>query len=239
LSPSSIIELYEVETFLSLHGFDETYRFSSTVNANYDLGSIKWNSFTYVPYPIEVEGFSYSGSGTLPRPTVRVANVEGYVTGILTQVNNFNYGNDLRGARFTRIRTLTRFIDHSNFAANVNPYGTPDPLSTMPNEVFYVDRKSLETRDCVEFELVPIFELSGVYAPKRQCLKRCRWIYRGDGCGYSGSKYFDENDKQVSSINDDVCGHRLSSCTARKDGFADKELPYGGFPGIGNYNFQK
>jgi lambda family phage minor tail protein L len=234
LEPSSIIELYEIETCARLHGADEVYRFTSTVNATYGLGTIQWNTYEYWPFPIEAEGFSYSGKGTLPRPTVRVANSEGAITSILAEVNAFNPGNDLIGAKFTRIRTLARFLDGANFTSGTNPYGTPDPLSTLPDEVFYVDRKSLETRQLVEFELVARYDLTGIRAPKRQCLKRCGWIYRGDGCGYMGNNYFDENDNQVAA-SEDKCGQRLTSCKAR---FGENaELPYGGYPGIGNYNF--
>jgi lambda family phage minor tail protein L len=235
LSPSSVIELYEIETSARLHGSNEVYRFTSTVNATYGLSEIEWNTYKYWPFPIEAEGFSYSGKGTLPRPTVRVANTEGAITSILAEVNAYNPGNDLIGAKFTRIRTLARFLDHSNFTGNVNPYGTPDPLSTMPDEVYYVDRKSMECRDLVEFELVARYDLTGIRAPKRQCLKRCGWIYKGDGCGYRGSDFFDENDNRVYSASEDKCGHRLTSCKARFGQTA--QLPYGGFPGIGNYNF--
>jgi lambda family phage minor tail protein L len=234
LEPSSIIELYEIETSARLHGANEVYRFTSTVNATYGLSTIQWNTYEYWPFPIEAEGFSYSGKGTLPRPTVRVANPEGAITSILAEVNAFNPGNDLIGAKFTRIRTLARFLDGANFTGGTNPYGTPDPLSTMPDEVFYIDRKSLETRELVEFELVARYDLTGIRAPKRQCLKRCGWIYRGDGCGYDGTNYFNENDTPVTA-SEDKCGQRLTSCKAR---FGENaELPYGGYPGIGNYNF--
>jgi lambda family phage minor tail protein L len=234
LEPSSIIELYEIETSAILHGSNEVYRFTSTVNATYGLGTIQWNTYEYWPFPIEAEGFSYSGKGTLPRPTVRVANTQGAITSILAEINAFNPGNDLIGAKFTRIRTLARFLDGANFAGGTNPYGTPDPLSTMPDEVFYIDRKSLETREVVEFELVARYDLTGIRAPKRQCLKRCGWIYRGDGCGYRGFKYFNELDEPADR-SADVCGHRLSSCKLRFG--QNEELPYGGFPGIGNYSF--
>jgi lambda family phage minor tail protein L len=234
LEPSSIIELYEIEASARLHGANEVYRFTSTVNATYGLGAIQWNTYKYWPFPIEAEGFSYSGKGTLPRPTVRVANPEGAITSILAEINAFNPGNDLIGAKFTRIRTLARFLDGANFTGGTNPYGTPDPLSTMPDEVFYIDRKSLETREVVEFELVARYDLTGIRAPKRQCLKRCGWIYRGDGCGYTGTNYFNESDVAVTA-SEDKCGQRLTSCQARFGGNA--ELPYGGFPGIGNYSF--
>lgn len=299
LAPSSVIELYKIETIDTLHGVNSAYLFSSTVNAAYNLSTVYWAGEEYWPFPIEAEGFTYNGKGTLPRPTMRVSNAEGVITSILAEVNIFNPGNDLIGAKVTRIRTLARFMDAENFDGGVNPYGTPDPESKMPDEVYYIDRKSMECREFVEFELVARYDLTGVRAPKRQCLKRCGWVYRGDGCGYVGGgfvealgtptnrvvfnraiggatysgetiasfnaqdlatyspgtyidadgrevylpqgqafvpgKFFDENDNEVFTAAEDKCGHRLSSCKLR---FGENaELPYGGFPGIGNYNF--
>jgi lambda family phage minor tail protein L len=235
MQPSSIIELYEIQTSERLHGSDVTYRFSSTANAAYDLSSVIWAGQEYWPFPILAEGFEYSGKGTLPRPTLRVSNVDGNITTILALVNAYNPGNDLQGAEFRRIRTCACFLDHENFGEGVNPYGTPDPLSALPEEIFYIDQKTSETFDVVEFALVARYDLTGIRAPKRQCLKRCSWIYKGDGCGYSGSLFFDENDNQVENPAEDRCGKRLTSCRLRHGW--KSQLPYGGYPGIGNYNF--
>ena len=43
----------------------------------------------------------------------------------MQNVNQTTVGNDLNGAKFTRIRTLARFLDAVNFTGNTNPYGTP------------------------------------------------------------------------------------------------------------------
>ena len=88
---------------------------------------------------------------------------------MLLSVNETTPGNDLTGAKLTRIRTLSRFLDAANFDNDTNPYGTPDPTSTgeMPRDVYYVDRKVSENRDLVEFELVSVFDLEGVTAPRR------------------------------------------------------------------------
>jgi lambda family phage minor tail protein L len=235
LQPSSIIELYELHTSERLHGVNCVWRFSNTVNATYEMGKIFWNGYEYWPFPIEAEGFTYNGKGALPRPTVRVGNAKGSISEILVQVNQKTPGNDLQGAEFRRIRTLARFLDDENFEGGQNPYGTPDPLSTLPEEIYYISQKTVECFDYVEFSLAARYDLAGITGPKRQALKRCVWSYRGDGCNYDGDRYFDENDKPVSSRGDDICGKRLSSCRAR---FGQKApLPYGGFPGLGNYNF--
>lgn len=235
MEPSSIIELYEIQTSARLHGADTVYRFSTSVNATSDLGPIVWAGNQYWPFPIEAEGFSYSNKGTLPRPTVRVGNVDGAITAVLEAVNAFNPGSDLAGAKFTRIRTTARFLDDANWAPGTNPFGTADPTASMPPECYYVDQKTLECRDLVEFALVARYDLTGIRAPKRQCLRRCGWIYRGDGCGYAGTAYFDENDNPVATAAEDKCGKRLNSCKSRFG--PASQLPYGGFPGIGNYNF--
>ena len=236
VNPSSIIELFELELTTALHGVNFTYRFHAGIN---DVGSgaqdIIWNGNTYTKYPIEVEGFDYNAeSGSLPRPTIRVSNLFGSITAILLQVNATTPGNDLTGAKLTRIRTLVRYIDGANFSGGTNPYGTPDTSAKMPDEIYYVARKVTEGRDLVEFELAASFDLAGVRAPKRQCSANlCPWIYKGAECGYSGSSYFDENDKAVTDSADDRCGKRLSSCQARFG--STNTLPFGGFPGIGAF----
>ena len=146
--------------------------------------------------PIEAEGFEFKGDGTLPRPTMRIANTNSFVTAVLLAVNETTPGNDLTGAKLTRIRTLSRFLDAANFDNDTNPYGTPDPTSTgeMPRDVYYVDRKISENRDLVEFELASVFDMEGVTAPRRVALDNiCQWTYRGPECGYDGDE-FTEND---------------------------------------------
>ena len=236
VNPSSIIELFELELFANIHGSAFTYRFHAGTNALTTNGNIVWATNTYSALPIEVEGFEYNAeSGSLPRPTIRVSNLLGGITAILLNVNATTAGNDLTGAKLTRIRTLVRYIDAVNFPGGTNPYGTPDTTATLPSEIYYVARKVSENRDLVEFELSASFDLAGVRSPKRQCSANlCPWIYKGSECGYSGSSYFDENDKAVATSAADKCGKRLSSCQIRFG--STNALPFGGFPGIGAFN---
>ena len=236
INPSSIIELFELELSTTLHGTSTTYRFHPGIN---DVGSghqnIIWNGNQYTKLPIEVEGFEYNAeSGSLPRPTITVANLLGSITAILLDVNTTTAGNDLTGAKFTRIRTLARYLDNDNFDGD-NPFGTPDTTAEFPKEIYYVARKVSENRDVVQFELAASFDLAGVRAPKRHCSQNlCPWIYKGSECTYSGTDYFNENDESVDDAADDVCGKKLSSCEAR---FGENNaLPFGGFPGIGAFN---
>ena len=84
-------------------------------------------------------------------------------------VNETTPGNDLTGAVVTRIRTLAKFIDASNFADGQNP--NADPSAEFPREIYYIDRKSAENRDLVSWELAAVFDLAGVRVPKRQCTR--------------------------------------------------------------------
>lgn len=109
---------------------------------------------------------------------------------------------------------------------------TADPTAEFARDVYFVDRKSAENRDQVEFELAAALDIAGVQLPRRQVIQNyCPWKYRGAECGYTGTAYFDTNDASVPSAGQDVCGKRLTSCRVRFGQYA--ELPYGGFPAAG------
>jgi len=210
IAPSAVIELFQLELNSAQHGVNETYYFHAGVNAT-NSGDIIWNSQTYLAFPIEATEFEYTGTGSLPRPKLRISNIYGTITGIILALPN-----GLEGAKVTRIRTLARYIDGVNFPGGTNPLGTPDPTAEFPREIYYIDRKASENRDLIEFELAAAFDLVGVRAPKRQCVSNvCQWTYRGAECGYAGNAYFNFNDVPVAAIGQDVCGKRLRSCELR------------------------
>ena len=64
-------------------------------------------------------------------------------------------------------------LDEENFPSNVNPYksGSVDPSAELPREVYFVERKTIENRNIVQFELVSSFDLFGVSAPKKLVTK--------------------------------------------------------------------
>ena len=137
--------------------------------------------------PIEAEGFEYNGKQT-PRPTLKISNILGTITTILLTLPQ-----GLEGAKVTRIRTLLRYIDNTNFTggelllengsnillengsaidmeSGINPFGTPDPTATFDQQIFFIDRKSAENRMEVVFELAASSDVHGVRLPKRQVL---------------------------------------------------------------------
>jgi lambda family phage minor tail protein L len=210
VAPSAVIELFQLELNAAQHGVNETYYFHAGVNAT-NSGDIIWNGQAYLAFPIEATEFEYTGTGSLPRPKLRISNIYGTITGLILSLPN-----GLEGAKVTRLRTLARYIDGVNFPGGTNPLGTPDPTAEFPREIYYIDRKASENRDLIEFELAAAFDLVGVRAPKRQCVSNvCQWIYRGAECGYAGNAYFNFNDVPVAAIGQDVCGKRLRSCELR------------------------
>jgi lambda family phage minor tail protein L len=228
LAPSAIIELFEIHLVTEIHGANTVFRFHAGTNA-INNGNIVWAGNSYQAFPVEATGFEYNGNGQLPRPKLVISNVLRFVTSILLAVNETNPGNDLNGAKFIRIRTLSRYLDAANFSGgNANA----DPTAEFPREIYYLDRKVVETRAAVEWELAAAFDLVGVRAPKRQCIANlCQWVYRSAECSYTAATYFDANNNSVGSAAADVCGKRLTSCATRFGVTA--QLPFGSYPGVG------
>nr|BAR24504.1 putative phage minor tail protein L [uncultured Mediterranean phage uvMED] len=222
INPSAIIELFELRLESALHGSNDVYRFHAGSNADV-TGNIVFNSQTYSRVPIKADGFEYTNTGTLPRPTLAISNLSSTISALLLLVNATTAGNDLGGAEVRRIRTLKKYLDGESAA---------DPNAQFPQERWFIDRKSSETRDVVTFELASKFDLAGQKIPRRQIIANvCQWKYRSSECSYTGSNFFDANGNTVSTLAQDVCGKRVASCKLR---FGDNaELPFGSFPGAG------
>jgi lambda family phage minor tail protein L len=213
VAPGAIIELFELQLNTAQHGTNDLYRFHAGTSLN-NNGSVYWGGNEYIPFPIEADGFEYSGNGQLPRPKIRVSNILSTITALILTLPD-----GLEGAKVTRIRTLARYIDAVNFPSGVSPY-SPDPTAEFPREIYTIDRKTVENRAVVEFELAAAFDLAGVSAPKRQCIANiCQWVYKSTECSYTGAL--------------PTCVKTLTDCKAHFGSTA--ELPFGSFPGIGAY----
>jgi len=188
-NPSAIIELFELELIQNVH-----YVLPATIDTNYyfhdgtsnnNFGSIKWTKgdtnnteVDYVALPVKAEGFKF-GRGQLPRPTLTFSNALGTFTTILAAVNSVAtsieegpiglglINNDLTGAKVIRKRTLEKFLPTSNYTTvpSYNAFDATYP--EFPQEVYFIDRKSQEDREVVQFELAANFDLAGVKAPRR------------------------------------------------------------------------
>ena len=220
LAPSAIIELFQLQLTLAVNGVNETFYYhAGTNNLNAD---VVFQSITYSAAPIVVDGFELTSKGTLPRPTMQVANATGAISALLIAYNPLQ-------AKVTRIRTCKKFLDTVNFPGNYNP--TADPTAKFEDQIWYIDRVSKENIQLVEFELTSKLDLTNLQLPGRQVQDYCPWVYRGAECGYSGSSYFDVNDNATSSAASDVCGKRFNSCRIRFQSQGISNYPHGGFPG--------
>tara|TARA_R100001443_G_scaffold98592_1_gene105627 strand:+ start:183 stop:761 length:579 start_codon:yes stop_codon:yes gene_type:complete len=169
-NPSAIIELFILELNSTIHGASTVYRFHAGASQNAN-GSIVFAGQSYTKMPIEAEGFEYNGK-QLPRPKLRISNILGTITTLLLTLPM-----GLEGAKVTRRRTLLRYLDAGNFTTeeqlkiqNGTSNITPDTSALFPDEIYVIDRKSVETREIVEFELAAKIDVMGVRLPKRQVL---------------------------------------------------------------------
>ena len=166
INPGAIVELFTLTLDSTLHGASTVYRFHNGANLNSN-GKVVWNGNEYERFPIQCEGFEFTGTGTLPRPKISISNILGTITAIMQNVNETTVGNDLNGTKLVRIRTLVRFLDAVNFPGNTNPHGTPDPTAEYPQEIYFLDRKVSENRGVVQWEAISALDLVNVKLPKR------------------------------------------------------------------------
>ena len=166
INPGAIVELFTLTLNSTLHGASTVYRFHNGANLNSN-GKVVWNGNQYERFPIQCEGFEFTGTGTLPRPTISISNILGTITAIMQNVNETTIGNDLNGTKLVRIRTLVRFLDAVNFPGNTNPHGTPDPTAEFPQEIYFLDRKVSENRGVVQWEAISALDLVNAKLPKR------------------------------------------------------------------------
>ena len=158
----TIVELFDFELNTAQHGTTTVYRFTNTKN---EIGNdIVWQGNTYTAIPLKAEGYEMSGQGTLPRPTISVANLLGTFTTIIALLPD-----GLEGCKVTRTRTLSIYLDAVNFTGSSN--SDADPTSYFrPRDIYFIDRKSMENRDIISYEMCSAFDLVGVRLPKRQIL---------------------------------------------------------------------
>lgn len=199
LTPDALITLFEID-FSSLQadfsmledviganiGADCVYRFCPMKNS---FNPIYWQGKGYQPLPIEIEGFEQQGDGRLPRPKMTLGNPDG----LLSKIVHSNH--DFANCKVTRKRTFARFLDDNNFIdpgtkndEGRNPFGEADPDAHYPDDVYFINKKSSENKNVLQFELVSALELSGSEIPARIVMPNyCNWVYRCSvGCQYKG-----------------------------------------------------
>lgn len=209
LSPDVLVDLYEID-FSSLQpnfeilqdlygitiGADSVYRFCPMINGS---NPVYWQGKGYQPLPIKASGFEHKSDGRLPRPTLTIANPDG----VLSQIVHSN--SDFTNCKVTRKRTYVRFLDDENFQnrnlneSGKNPFGEADPNSHLPDDVYFINKKTQENKVGIEFELVSVLEFEDSWVPARIVLSSyCNWTYRCSvGCGYKGLPIEDGNGESL------------------------------------------
>lgn len=214
LTPGPILEFWELNA-TSIGG--GIVRFQGQQE-----GKIWWQGQEYDAWPIHGEGFERT-SDQQPTPKLLVGNVDRSIT-ILCQALD-----DLVGATLTRRRTFAKYLDAVNFSEG-NP--TADPTKEFAPELWFIERKSAESFEAVEFELSSALDFNGVKLPRRQIIaNQCPFAYRGPLCNYTGPPVADELDQPTDNPSLDKCGRRLASCKLRL--WPDDTLNFGGFPAAG------
>ena len=92
--------------------------------------------------------FEYKGTGSLPRPTIKFANINAYWNTYLT---NFD---GLLGAKIIRRKTLRKYL-------------TTNPPVELNREIYYIERKASENSVEISFELASAFDVEKVKLPRR------------------------------------------------------------------------
>lgn len=186
--------------------------------------SVWFDGEEYGAFPFEIEGLEASSDGQAAQPTLRVANLDGVVTALCLRFD------DMAQAKVTIIDTLAQYLDARNFADG-NPLAD---ASQCFKQVFFIDSKTTEDNEVVEFKLSSPMDLQGLIIPTRQITAICTWACRnqyrtGNGCSYNGSRMFDLKGNPVTEPSQDKCSGLLTDCKARFG--ADEQLDFGGFPG--------
>lgn len=232
LAVDALIELYDIDltpvnggivriTPKPLKGTDEN---------DAEVGKpVVWRGETYVPVPMQAEGWEARASGTSPTPSVTLANVNAAFSEL-----NASY-DDLRGMKFTRWRVYRKFLD-----------GMPDadPDEHYPPDIYRFEQKTKQNLLIVSFDMSSALDQQDVKVPGRQILRQCQFRYRDWNpltssfvynelitCQYDGEGLFDAQGNLVTDPAADVCGHNFDDCVLRMGENAGDI--FGGFPGAG------
>ena len=180
VNPSSIIELFELDLEVGVHipagnpnNLATNFAFHAGARLE-TMAAIKFRGKTYQRLPVEATGFEQRSTGVSARPTITFSNLGGIdkdgvvmtMSDFLNIVNTVTPANDLLNAKLTRKLPLASALDNDNFVAGTNPYGTPSD-NRLKDEIFFIDRKALESRTVVQFELVSRLDMENKRVPAR------------------------------------------------------------------------
>lgn len=175
------------------------------------------NVYTFVG--VDQEGIQLSSGSRTNDIKLTISNIVNGIRGYVTVLCERH--RDLVDAKVTIYMTTLEQMNNT-----VNGY---------TRQVWYIEQKTNETAELVEFSLNSPVDFGGQTLPTRIVFARCTWAmrgeYRGEECGYTGTKYFNEKGIPVANITEDVCGGCVSDCRLRFGRYST--LPFGGQPTAG------
>ena len=139
LEPTAILDFYQIypdivnapTQVFSMHG------------GSIFKDQITWQGVKYTPVPIEVEGFEVTANTSLPRPKIKIANIDYLVTAMLQKYSDF------KNAQVVRKRTFVKYLDDVNFDGG-NPFGGGDSTAEISSEKYVIGQKTQENKVFVE-----------------------------------------------------------------------------------------
>ncbi|ENX34893.1 phage minor tail protein L [Acinetobacter colistiniresistens] len=221
LEVDSLIRLYELDARAFGIG---VLRFHGHIGQNGNTNII-WQGEAFEPLSIETSGMEVRSDGRASAPTLTIANningIQGAISAYCLQSGDF------AGAKLKVITTLAKYLDAANF-----PEGNQHASNESKEQHWYIEQKISENRVQVVFELSNPIDFEGLRIPARQITSLCEWAckgrYRGEECGYIGTKMFTDKNEPTDDPARDRCAGLLKSCRIRHG--ENAPLPFGGFP---------
>lgn len=150
---SPLVELFTLDcTALGGTVFRFTPHFTDYAAINY----LTFDGNAYTSIPITTDGWEITSTGTQPRPTLSVSNIN------LTLLSAVISLGDIVGAKLTRIRTFAKFLD-------TGP--TPDTSQFLGPDVFYIEQKIAHNKELISWQLSSVIDKFGIGLPRQQITK--------------------------------------------------------------------
>lgn len=149
---SAFIELFELDC-TNIGG--SIYRFTANAHPS-GGGGLSFGTKLYLPMPIVTSGWDFTATGTTPKPTLSISNVNKTLMGPILALG------DLVGSKLTRVRTFARYLDDGE---------TPSSTTFIGPDVYFVEQKTVHTNSVITWQMTSIIDRMGMKIPRRQVLK--------------------------------------------------------------------
>lgn len=170
-----VFDLYELE----LESTEGYLRFHGSKNFS---KNIVFQNQEYIFIPSELSNIQSSSDGKQSKPTLKIANINNYISYVLKDRNS------LIGKNFIRKKVLGKDLDLVNFTDQINPYGASSFRTYIAYDKFLINMKKSENKEFVELELATKVDIQNLNLPARKITNdTCSWCYRCYGCNYGNT----------------------------------------------------